>query len=211
WADKCKFEPTGNGAFVGTLTTVGDITPTTGNITASIGNIAAYGNIESYNGNITSPWGSIVGQSVTSTGNITAQCNISGGTITSSGYLAITATTGRPTTPSAMGCYLGRDSNYSAALELCGVNAAYVDFTTAGTDMKGRFMYSYSITQFDWFIASSFTSNMALKYAGLYLGATLVSASDKRLKFNEKPLVNALNIINKLEPVEYDQTYDLVE
>ena len=48
-------------------------------------------------------------------------------------------------------------------------------------------------------------------FGGLYIGATLVSASDKRLKFNEKPLVNALDIINKLEPVEYDQTFDLVE
>ncbi|MFM7990441.1 MAG: hypothetical protein ACKPKO_65100, partial [Candidatus Fonsibacter sp.] len=32
-----------------------------------------------------------------------------------------------------------------------------------------------------------------------------------RLKFNEKPLINALDVINKLEPVEYDQTFDLVE
>ncbi|MFM7982560.1 MAG: hypothetical protein ACKPKO_24885, partial [Candidatus Fonsibacter sp.] len=37
WTDKCKFEPTGNGYFAGTLTTVGDITSNTGNITSSIG------------------------------------------------------------------------------------------------------------------------------------------------------------------------------
>ncbi|MFM7979613.1 MAG: hypothetical protein ACKPKO_09890, partial [Candidatus Fonsibacter sp.] len=139
--DKCEFEPTGNGYFAGTLTTVGNITSNTGNITSNIGNISAYGNVESYNGNITAPWGTISGQSITSTGNITAQGNISSGTITSTGYLAITATTGRPTTPSVMGCYLGCDSNYWAALELCGVNAAYVDFTTVGSDMRGRFVY----------------------------------------------------------------------
>ena len=52
---------------------------------------------------------------------------------------------------------------------------------------------------------------MALKPQGLYVGATLVSASDKRLKFNEKPLANALDIIGKLEHVEYDKTFDLVE
>ncbi|MFM7984131.1 MAG: tail fiber domain-containing protein, partial [Candidatus Fonsibacter sp.] len=46
--------------------------------------------------------------------------------------------------------------------------------------------------------------------SGLSVGGTFVSASDKRLKFNEKHLTNALDIINKLEPVEYDQTYDLV-
>ena len=32
-----------------------------------------------------------------------------------------------------------------------------------------------------------------------------------RLKFNEKPLTNASDVINKLELVEYDQTQDLVE
>ncbi|MFM7979614.1 MAG: hypothetical protein ACKPKO_09895, partial [Candidatus Fonsibacter sp.] len=123
---------------------------------------------------------------ISTMGLISAGGNISsGGNITASGYLAITATTGRPTTPSVMGCYLGCDNNYWAALELCGANAAYVDFTTVGTDMRGRFMYTYSTAQFDWYIASSFTSKMALKSAGLYLGATLVSASDKRLKFNE--------------------------
>ncbi|MFM7979813.1 MAG: tail fiber domain-containing protein, partial [Candidatus Fonsibacter sp.] len=71
--------------------------------------------------------------------------------------------------------------------------------------------YTYSTAQFDWYIASSFTSKMTLKSGGLYLGATLISSSDKRLKFNEKPLIIALDVINKLEPVEYDQTFDLVE
>ncbi|MFM7988947.1 MAG: hypothetical protein ACKPKO_57505, partial [Candidatus Fonsibacter sp.] len=32
WTDKCKFEPTGNGYVAGTLTTVGGITSTFGNI-----------------------------------------------------------------------------------------------------------------------------------------------------------------------------------
>ncbi len=38
---------------------------------------------------------------------------------------------------------------------------------------------------------------MALKSAGLYIGAALVSTSGKRLKFKEKPLVNALDVIEK--------------
>lgn len=41
-----------------------------------------------------------------------------------------------------------------------------------------------------------------LEVAGLYAVATLVSASGKRLKFNEKTLANALDIIGKLEPVK---------
>ncbi|MFM7988776.1 MAG: tail fiber domain-containing protein, partial [Candidatus Fonsibacter sp.] len=40
---------------------------------------------------------------------------------------------------------------------------------------------------------------------------TDVSTSDKRFKFNEMPLTSAVNVINQLEPVEYDQTIDLVE
>ena len=31
------------------------------------------------------------------------------------------------------------------------------------------------------------------------------------MKFNEKPLTNALDVINKLEPLEYDQTQDIVD
>ncbi|MFM7983579.1 MAG: tail fiber domain-containing protein [Candidatus Fonsibacter sp.] len=44
----------------------------------------------------------------------------------------------------------------------------------------------------------------------LYVNASQVSTSDKRLKFKEKPLVNALVVIDRLELVEYDQTDVLV-
>ncbi|MFM7989596.1 MAG: tail fiber domain-containing protein, partial [Candidatus Fonsibacter sp.] len=37
------------------------------------------------------------------------------------------------------------------------------------------------------------------------------AASDNRLKYNEKPLTNALDVINQFEPVEDDQTHDLVD
>ena len=43
------------------------------------------------------------------------------------------------------------------------------------------------------------------------VGGTLAPASDKILKFNGKPLSNALDVINQLEPVEYDPTHDLVD
>ena len=72
-------------------------------------------------------------------------------------------------------------------------------------------MYTRSTDQYDWYIASSSSSKVTLKAAGLYVGATLVSTSDKRLKFNEKPLVNALDIIRKLKPVEYNQTFEWVD
>ena len=46
--------------------------------------------------------------------------------------------------------------------------------------------------------------------SGLTVHGTSVS-SDKRLKLNAKTLTNALKVIRQLEPVEYKQTYDLVD
>ena len=101
-----------------------------------------------------------------------------------------------------------------AHIDLAGANTSsggYIDFTLARTYYKGRMVYIHAGSQFEWMIADSGTPKMTLKSAGLYLGATLVSATDKRLKFNYKPLDNALDIIGRLEPVEYDQTSNLVE
>ena len=52
---------------------------------------------------------------------------------------------------------------------------------------------------------------MSLTHSGLFVVGPYTNSSDKRLKFNEKPLANALNVISKLEPVEYDQTQCLVD
>ncbi|MFM7983316.1 MAG: tail fiber domain-containing protein, partial [Candidatus Fonsibacter sp.] len=68
-----------------------------------------------------------------------------------------------------------------------------------------------STAQYEWLLGGSFTVRMGLNTTGLTVNGTITPSSDKRLKFNEKPIVNALDIINKLEPVEYDQTYELVD
>ena len=54
-------------------------------------------------------------------------------------------------------------------------------------------------------------SNNMYVTGSLYVGGVQITASDRRLKLNEKPLVNALAVINRLEPVEYDQTHMLVD
>ena len=51
---------------------------------------------------------------------------------------------------------------------------------------------------------------MKLLTTGLTVNSTAVT-SDKRVKFNFKQLTHALDVISSLEPVEYDQTFDLVE
>jgi len=70
-------------------------------------------------------------------------------------------------------------------------------------------MYSNTNNDFTFYVNAAL--RMTLNSAGLSVNGTVTPTSDKRLKFNDKPIVNALNIINKLEPVEYDQTYDLVD
>jgi hypothetical protein len=54
-------------------------------------------------------------------------------------------------------------------------------------------------------------SNNMYVTGSLYVGGVQITASDRRLKLNEKPLVNALAVINILEPAEYDQTHMLVD
>lgn len=36
-------------------------------------------------------------------------------------------------------------------------------------------------------------------------------SSDRSLNFDDKPLINALDVLNKLERAEYDQTLNLVD
>ena len=55
------------------------------------------------------------------------------------------------------------------------------------------------------------TARMTLNATALHVGGTTVSSSDRRLKFNEKPLTNGQDVINRLEVVEYDQTHYLTD
>jgi hypothetical protein len=106
---------------------------------------------------------------------------------------------------------MGLDSTAASGIEICSSTLQYIEFTIAGIDYKGKMIYSNTGASFAWHVGGSITAKMALNSTALYVGGTTVSSSDKRLKFNEKPLTNALDVINRLEPVEYDQTRDLTE
>ena len=69
-------------------------------------------------------------------------------------------------------------------------------------------LYNSSLSSLEWWIIPALDPRMKLNPTGLYIGGILVYSSDKRLKFNEKPLVSALDVIDRLELVEYDQTHD---
>ena len=103
---------------------------------------------------------------------------------------------------------MGNDGTAYSALELVCDTVGYIDVTTPNNDSKGR--YGFHIPSQYWYWSIGPTERMRLTATTLTVNGSAVS-SDKRLKFNEKPLVNALNVINRLEPIEYDQTQDLVD
>ena len=96
-------------------------------------------------------------------------------------------------------------------IEVCANAIQYIDFTSPGIDMKARLQYTISTARYDWLLGGSFDSRMWLQTTGLTVNGTISPTSDKRLKFNEKPLSNALNVISQLEPAEYNQTHNLVD
>ena len=106
--------------------------------------------------------------------------------------------------------YIGLDNAAPGGIEIRVGSSAYIDFTTTSTDFKGRNIYNHNANSFVWQVGGTTKVAMKLLSTGLSVHGT-VTSSDKRLKFNKKPLTNALDVINKLEPVEYDQTYDRVD
>ncbi|MFM7983206.1 MAG: tail fiber domain-containing protein [Candidatus Fonsibacter sp.] len=96
-------------------------------------------------------------------------------------------------------------------IEVCARDIQYIAFSSPGADMRARLQYTVSPARYDWLLGGRFESRMWLQTTGLTVNGTISPTSDKRLKFNEKPLSNALNVISQLEPVEYDQTHNLVD
>ena len=111
---------------------------------------------------------------------------------------------------------MGQSSSDYTALELCSVvgttyQTYIVCFTEPNVVFRGRVIYTNGTNDFQFCINSEFTAKMTVNSSGLSVGGTFVSASGQRLNFNEKPLGNELDVINQLEPVEYDQTRGLVD
>ena len=144
--------------------------------------------------------------STLSTNNIT-------GSVGSFNYIVCRGTSQKPIVPTAPGAILGCENNGDyCGLELCGNKSCYIDFTTPNVDYTGRniFVHSSSSSSFNWYIGINTGALLKLTTTSLN-GPTYSATSDKRLKFNEKLLTNALDVINKLEPLEYDQTQNIVD
>ena len=167
------------------------------NTISGASSIAATGNITTTTGNISSTSGNIQ----------TLQGTVSG----KNGSFQTLSITGTPkmAQPTDPGVYIGLDSTSAGGIEICASSLQYIDFTIPLTDYKGRILYGSGSNEFKFAVASS-SVKATLNTTGLTVVGTILPSSDKRLKFHEKPIINALDIINKLEAVEYDQTYDLV-
>ena len=124
-----------------------------------------------------------------STGNMSAN-----GTITAAGSINGTTGTftgiGKPTDPTVKGVYMGLDTTAAAGIVMCSSSMQYIDFTIPSSDYKGRMIYNNTDSHFKWFVGGSTTTKMTLNPTAFFVGGSTVSSSDKRLKFNEKPLTN---------------------
>ena len=146
-------------------------------------------------------------------GNASASLTSNNSTLTTNsitcGPISCAGTSTKPTQPSTASMYVGLDNSTAVGLEICCSASPYIEFTTIHTDCKGRWIYTHSDNSFNWQVGGNTTTAMKLLSTGLSVNGTAVT-SDKRLKFNEKPLINAIRVINRLEPVKYDQTIGLI-
>ena len=126
------------------------------------------------------------------------------------GAISCSGTTTKPTAPSVAGVFIGLYNASAGGMEICSSSSPYIDFSNINNDFKGSMIYGHTDNSFRLQVGGSGTVSMKLISSGLTVNSTSVS-SDKRFSFNDKPLTNALKVLRHLEPVEYEQTYALVD
>ena len=90
------------------------------------------------------------------------------------GPISCTGSGTKPTQPSAAGVYLGLDSSAAGGMEICCSTLRYIDFTTIGTDFKGRFIYAHADHSSNWQVGGTTTTAMKLLSIGLSVNGTAV-------------------------------------
>jgi hypothetical protein len=132
---------------------------------------------------------------------ITSTGNVGIGTGTPSSGLTVAAPIG---TPSGNGVFLGTDGTYSA-MQLNGSAGAYIDFSTSGTDFKGRTFYDNTTNFMS--LYTNAAERMRLGSDGaMYLGTTTNPLGNSLGQFNVvatvgdgfniKHTVNGNNLLN---------------
>ena len=111
------------------------------------------------------------------------------------GPISRTGSAVKPTQPTTAGVYVGLDSSAARGMEICCSTLPYIDFTTIGTDFKGRYIYAHADNSFNWQVGGSTSNGMKISSTGLSVTGT-VTSSDKTLKLNDKPLANAISVDN---------------
>lgn len=75
----------------------------------------------------------------------------------------------------------------------------YIHFTTPATDSRGRMLYKHTSSDFNWVVGGSGTTKTTFEFYSRICWWNIASSSDKRSKFNEKPLTSTLDVINQLD------------
>ncbi|MFM7980799.1 MAG: hypothetical protein ACKPKO_15915, partial [Candidatus Fonsibacter sp.] len=126
---------------------------------------------------------------------LTTSTNISVQNTSSSGYVACTGTS-RPSSSSVPGVYIGCDASNQAGLALNSAagSLSYTDYTVIGGVYFGRAAFSPSLNQFEWYTWNG-GRRAVRNNTALYVVGGTINSSDRRMKFNRQPLVNALAVV----------------
>ena len=84
-------------------------------------------------------------------GDIAAVGKITGGSLSITGQ-----STASSLTPTLSGIHCKNYGKY-AFTDLAESQGGYIDFTSIGTDMKGRMVYSHTLAEFEWYLNSTYT------------------------------------------------------
>ncbi|MFM7987611.1 MAG: hypothetical protein ACKPKO_50680 [Candidatus Fonsibacter sp.] len=68
----------------------------------------------------------------------------------------------RPTTPTVQGIYRGQASTTSSGIEIVASGETTIDFSTPGTNYKGRIQYNNTTNALSFFTNSSATASLVL-------------------------------------------------
>ena len=84
-----------------------------------------------------------------------------------------------------------------------------IDLAVANSDSRRRQLYKNTDSSFAWFVGGSGTANTTWNLTSFF-GTTTLASSAKRFKLKQRPSTNALDVISRLEPFDYDYTHKFI-
>ena len=76
--------------------------------------------------------------------------------------IACTGTSGKTSTPTSRGVYMGFDSAFVGGIDICADFSQYINFTTINNEFRGRMVYNTTVNDFKMYVNGSATSSLTL-------------------------------------------------